>query len=44
MAKLAEHLVNAGRVDQVIIPGGTIPLMETKSREVVDAVESFLRS
>ena len=44
MAKLAEHLVNAERVDQAIIPGGTIPLMETKSREVVDAVESFLRS
>ena len=44
VAKLAEHLVNAERVDQAIIPGGTIPLMETKSREVVDAVESFLRS
>ena len=44
VAKLAEHLVNAERVDQAIIPGGTIPLMETKSREVVDAVETFLRS
>ncbi|WP_456696206.1 alpha/beta fold hydrolase [Aeromicrobium sp. P5_D10] len=44
VAKLAEHLVNAERLEQAIIPGGTIPLMETKSREVVDAVESFLRS
>ncbi|AWB94231.1 alpha/beta fold hydrolase [Aeromicrobium chenweiae] len=44
VAKLAEHLVKAERVEQAIIPGGTIPLMETKSREVADAVESFLRS
>ena len=42
VAKLAEHLVNAARVEQVIIPGGMIPLMETKSQEVADAVASFI--